>query len=90
MVTLDHRFVLNENVRVRRERFGLLFYDRRGPSLVFLNSKGLISPEFFQGRESARELITKMGNRGAEATRLEEMLTTVLTKLGEKGLIDAL
>ncbi|MHB8763125.1 MAG: mycofactocin biosynthesis chaperone MftB [Deferrisomatales bacterium] len=39
------RYVLHPCCRVRREAFGLLFYDLRGPKLLFAESGGLLAPE---------------------------------------------
>jgi putative mycofactocin binding protein MftB len=88
MVTLDRRYRLNKDVRVRVERFGLLFYDRRGPYLFFVGSKGLIDPGFFQGRETPRELIWRIENDRFRRVRLERALTSILARLEQKGLID--
>ena len=35
--------------RVRQEKFGLLFYDSRGPRLLFAETGSLLSPDFFRG-----------------------------------------
>lgn len=42
------RYVLHPDCRVRREEFGLLFYDLRGPKLLFVACGDLLGPEFFQ------------------------------------------
>lgn len=40
---------LHPACRVRQEKFGLLFYDSRGPRLLFAETGSLLSPEFFRG-----------------------------------------
>lgn len=42
---------LHPACRVRQEGFGLLFYDSRGPRLLFAETGGLLQADFF---ESAR------------------------------------
>ena len=42
------RYQLHPACRVRRERFGLLFYDLRGPRLLFAETGALLSPEAFR------------------------------------------
>ncbi len=46
-------YVLEEGVQVRREKFGLLFYDYRGPRLYFVPSKDLLEDGFFDGTQSS-------------------------------------
>ncbi|MDF1554563.1 MAG: mycofactocin biosynthesis chaperone MftB [Deferrisomatales bacterium] len=43
------RYVLYPTCRVRSEGFGLLFYDMRGPRLLFANTGDLLRPDFFAG-----------------------------------------
>ncbi|HWI39877.1 MAG TPA: mycofactocin biosynthesis chaperone MftB [Verrucomicrobiae bacterium] len=38
---------LHPACRVRRERFGLLFYDSRGPRLLFAATGDLLDPDYF-------------------------------------------
>ena len=42
---------LHPACRVRAEKFGLLFYDLRGPRLLFAETGALLKPDFFQGKE---------------------------------------
>ncbi len=48
---------LADGVQVRREKFGLLFYDYRGPRLYFVPSQDLVGDDFFNGKCSTRELV---------------------------------
>ncbi len=41
------RYVLHPACRVRKEEFGLLFYDLRGPKLLFVETGDLLEPEHF-------------------------------------------
>ena len=57
------RYVLEPACRVRGERFGLLFYDLRGPRLLFAETGGLLAPEDlreggdpFRGRSPGEQL----------------------------------
>ncbi|BDG05567.1 mycofactocin biosynthesis chaperone MftB [Anaeromyxobacter oryzae] len=43
------RYVLHPACRVREESFGLLFYDLRGPRLLFAETGGLVSAERLRG-----------------------------------------
>ena len=81
-------YQLREGVQVRREAFGLLFYDYRGPRLYFLPSKDLIEDDFFQGRRTAEELTREIAARhGWPNSWIENRLAQVLTTLESKDLI---
>ena len=86
---LDRIYQLDKNVRVRAEKFGLLFYDSRGPMLHFVGTKSIITPEFFTDHESLRDLIRKLKNKGDSpmGNELEKCLLTLLGRLKQKGLI---
>lgn len=47
---------LHPACRVRQEKFGLLFYDSRGPRLLFAETGGLLSPDFFRSMRSIDDL----------------------------------
>ena len=79
---------LAAGVQVRREVFGLLFYDYRGPRLFFVPSRNLITATFFEGRQSVGDLLDQLcaampWPRGQIENQLEQVLAT----LEEKGLI---
>ncbi|MDQ7781753.1 MAG: mycofactocin biosynthesis chaperone MftB [Desulfomonilaceae bacterium] len=77
-----------DGVQVRREKFGLLFYDYRGPRLHFLPSRDLLAPEFFQGRRTAAELVEAIRSRkGLPQETASRLVTDILGMLREKGLI---
>ena len=77
-----------DGVQVRKEAFGLLFYDYRGPRLYFVPSKDLIDVGFFTGRQSVSGLIASIcAQKECTQALVEERITQVLAKLEDKGLI---
>lgn len=81
-------YVLADGVQVRRETFGLLFYNYRGPRLYFLPSKDLFDSDFFDGHQSAADLIRTISTRhGWPRQWIEDRIEQVLTLLESKGLI---
>ncbi len=72
------RYVLHPDCRVRREGFGLLFYDLKGPRLLFAASGDLLEPDAFTaGGAAARRLATAPG---PERRRVERLLRTLVEK----------
>lgn len=70
---------LHPACRVRQEGFGLLFYDSRGPRLLFAETGSILPPDFFatvrrkdefpeglseKGRKSLQKFITQLLERG--------------------------
>lgn len=47
---------LHPACRVRQEAFGLLFYDCRGPRLLFAETGSLLPADYFQNPRSRNEL----------------------------------
>jgi putative mycofactocin binding protein MftB len=81
-------YALKDGVQVRREAFGLLFYDYRGPRLYFVPTRDLIEDEFFNGRCTVAELISHIGSRhGWPIQWIEDRIDQVLTMLEKKDLI---
>lgn len=79
---------LNAGVQVRREVFGLLFYNYKGPRLYFVPSRDLIDPDFFNGRRTVGDLIEKIGDSHAWPIQwISDRVNQVLGLLEEKGLI---
>jgi hypothetical protein len=85
----DRYFKLERGVRVRRERFGLLFYSRNGPKLTFVYSGPWIRPEFFTGRLGLREWLQQENfkNSPGKPIGLEAKISRALSKLVDKGLV---
>ncbi len=77
-----------DGVQVRKEKFGLLFYDYRGPKLHFLPSKDLISETFFLGHATAGELVESIcTEHGGSPESIRKLVNKVLEMLRSKGLI---
>jgi putative mycofactocin binding protein MftB len=70
-------------VRVRREEFGLLFYDTRDTKLTFVRSGSSLAAPSFTGRER------RLGVQ-CESERLAQALGRLLEKLEAKGLVVAI
>jgi putative mycofactocin binding protein MftB len=85
----DRCFKLKQGVRVRRERFGLLFYSRNGPKLTFVYSGPWICPEIFSGQVILRDWLHReaLKNSAAKPIGLEAKISRALSKLVDKGLI---
>ncbi|MBI5018252.1 MAG: mycofactocin biosynthesis chaperone MftB [Deltaproteobacteria bacterium] len=72
------RYGLHPSCRVRKETFGLLFYDLRGPRLLFAETSDLLEPEFFlQGGAPGEAL---RGRPLAEQSRVERFLSSLVRK----------
>jgi hypothetical protein len=80
---------LAHGISVREEKFGLLFYNSKGPKLTFVRSGPWIHPIFFSGRLDLKNWVQSRFPDLAEKERLriEGRLLQVLSKLVEKGLI---
>jgi len=79
---------LRKGVQVRKEKFGLLFYDYRGPRLYFVPTKNLIENDFFDGTKTTEELIESIRTRyGQSRQASQQWVTQVLSGLEQKGLI---
>jgi putative mycofactocin binding protein MftB len=79
---------LQEGVQVRREVFGLLFYDYRGPRLYFVPSGDLIDDAFFTGRQSEEELIEALAVQFCwSKPAVQDRVQQILQLLEGKGLV---
>jgi putative mycofactocin binding protein MftB len=72
---------LHPACRVRQEGFGLLFYDSRGPRLLFAETGSLLSAEFFETVRRMDDLQEGLSERQQNALR------TFLSQLLEKGFL---
>ncbi|HLO24593.1 MAG TPA: mycofactocin biosynthesis chaperone MftB [Geobacteraceae bacterium] len=72
---------LHPACRVRQEGFGLLFYDSRGPRLLFAETGSLLPPEFFGTVRDRDEL-----PEGLTAQQ-EKALQKFITQLLDKGFL---
>ena len=82
------RYKPSAGVQVRAEKFGLLFYNYRGPRLYFVPSKDLIDADFFSGRQTVSGLIKSIcARKGWTRAEVGERIWQILAKLENKGLI---
>jgi putative mycofactocin binding protein MftB len=72
---------LHPACRVRQEGFGLLFYDSRGPRLLFAETGSLLDPDFFAEARSRDEL---PGNLTASQ---QQVIRKFMTQLLERGFL---
>lgn len=71
-------YVLDPHCQVRAEPFGLLFYDLRGPRLLFARTGRLIPPEALRtGLQLAQALA---GRSAAEIAALERLFQSLVAK----------
>jgi hypothetical protein len=85
----SHSYRLAHGISVRGEKFGLLFYNSKGPKLTFVRSGPWIHPNFFSGKLDLRKWIQTQFPAlfEEEMIRIEEKLLQTLSKLVEKELI---
>jgi len=72
---------LHPACRVRREGFGLLFYDSRGPRLLFAATGSLLHPDYFATVRERDELPEGLSDRE------QHVLQKFMTQLLEKGFL---
>jgi putative mycofactocin binding protein MftB len=72
---------LHPACRVRQEGFGLLFYDSRGPRLLFAETGGLLASDYFDAVRSRDDL-------PAELTEPQQkLLRNFIARLLERGFL---
>ena len=71
---LPVEYVVPDWVRVRRESFGLLFYDTRSTRLTFVRSGESLIPPPFTGRRRVLRVAESGAERRASVSRLLESL----------------
>ena len=69
---------LHPACRVRREGFGLLFYDLRGPRLLFAETGDLFPVDFFKTVRGRDEFPDSVSDR--QKTVLQKFITQLLEK----------
>jgi len=69
---------LHPACRVRQEGFGLLFYDSRGPRLLFAETGRLLDPDYFSVVRRQGELPTGLTER--EQRALQKFITQLLER----------
>jgi putative mycofactocin binding protein MftB len=81
-------FRLADGVQVRRERFGLLFYNYRGPRIYFIPSKSFIDADFFDGRQTMGRLVDAIQEEhGFPRQKIRNYVRNILRELEDRGLI---
>lgn len=79
---------LAENVQVRKESWGLLFYSQPRHKLSFIRSGNWLEPEHFNGDWSLEEMATDIAMRiGKPIESVREPLSKVAGRLIENGMI---
>jgi hypothetical protein len=80
---------LAHGISVRKEKFGILFYNPKGPKLTFVHSGPWLSPVFFSEKlDLGKWIQTQFPNLSEEKMlKIEEELLHTLSKLVEKELI---
>lgn len=82
-------YKLSDGVQARREKFGLLIYNYRGPRLYFLPSKSLIDAGFFEGKQTVGQLVdTILEKHKLPRRKVLDHIAQILQMLQAKGLID--
>lgn len=77
-------------VRVRREDFGLLFYDTRSTTLTFVRSGDSLEPPPFTGDRRVLRVRVAVAGLGAAGGRRRAAIARLLKNLCAKGLIVAI
>lgn len=72
---------LHPACRVRQEGFGLLFYDLRGPRLLFAETGSLLAPDYFSSVRSRDDLPADL------TAQQKTSLQNFITKLLERGFL---
>lgn len=72
---------LHPACRVRQEGFGLLFYDSRGPRLLFAETGDLLPVDFFDQPRSSQELPAGL------TAQQQNRLRNFISKLLERGFL---
>lgn len=77
------RYALAKDIKVRDEEFGLLFYLCRSTSLIFINSRQLLTAKALKTGGTAEEMAQNSGHQDSEK------IEALMEKLTERGLVDA-
>ncbi len=71
-------YLLHPKCRVRKEKFGLLFYDLRGPKLLFVETGDLLDPGYFHVGGASQDVFADKSH--AERIRVERLLKSLVVK----------
>ena len=73
---------LADNVQVRKERWGLLFYLQQGHKVFFIRSGDWLYPEHFDGTWTFEDIVEDINRRtGAPAENIERSLPKLTERL---------
>ncbi|MDR3554285.1 MAG: hypothetical protein P4L55_05990 [Syntrophobacteraceae bacterium] len=87
--TESSSYRLAGGVRVRQERFGLLFYNHRGPRIYFVPTGRFINEDFFDGKQTIGKLVDSIRHKsGLPGERILDRLKEIFRTFEAKGLID--
>jgi putative mycofactocin binding protein MftB len=85
---LSQVYVLNSGVQVRRENFGLLFYNYHGLRLYFVPIDDLIDSDFFNGIQTVGNLVDSIHSRNNRPKQwIRARIEQILELMTNKGLI---
>lgn len=81
-------YVLNSGVQVRRENFGLLFYNYHGLRLYFVPIGDLIDSDFFDGVQTVGSLVDAIhSHNNRQKQWIQARIEQILELITNKGLI---
>jgi len=80
---MEKRYALHPRCQVRKEAFGLLFYDLRGPRLLFAETGDLVEPAELE----AGICVGGAAGNGKGGRDGSERLARLLSTLTEKGFL---
>lgn len=85
---LEAIYHLKEGVQVRKEKFGLLFYNYRGPRLYFVPTGEILDPDFFSCCRNVGDLVDQIeASNSMPRSLIESWVDQVMGMLEQKGLI---
>lgn len=73
-------FRLADNVRVRKENWGLLFYHQSRHKILFVKSGDWLQPEHFNGSWTLEKLVQDIGQRTGKSADIIEKTLPGLTR----------
>lgn len=85
---LNMVYRLAENVQVRKESWGLLFYSQAQHRVYFVKSKDWLYPQYFDGTWTFGCLVCDIAKRmGTSAKVIERSIQKLTTPLVKSGII---
>lgn len=84
---MNKYYTLGSGTQVRREDFGLLFYQMNGPRLYFVATGPLLSEDFFLGKMTVEEWIDTMKAAPDKKMQATRTIARALKTLADKGVV---